>query len=415
MTFFVTAGTVMGYVGTGLAINGALGDPLGITNQGSQDQANNAATNASNASAAAQQQQAAIAQDQWNYYKQNYQPLEQNLIGQASAAGSPEEFARNRGTANANVTGAYDTARKQTTAGLESYGINPGSGAFQSADASSRIAEAGSKAGAMTLADANTRNLAYSKALDVTGIGRNIPAQSAASSGAAASNATAAGNAANLRSGLLYNQNASNMNAIGNFGNRVGGLGNSVANAWYGVSSGGSNVPGLESQYGSGNVYTPRNSPGTQATDSQISDAAFNMGYAKGGKVGLESKKRYLTPHMKTFAGGGGVGRQGLEPKGATIDNETGQVIGPGTETSDSVPAAIDGQQPAALSSGEYVMNAEVPKLSGDEILTAINNAGLKKRQQPGLEPRAPNDAQPEARAPAYARGGRVSQFGLGA
>ena len=79
----------------------------------------------------------------------------------------------------------------------------------------------------------------------------------------------------------------------------------------------------------------------------------------------------------KGYANGGGVGMQGLEP---SQTNRT--MMGPGTEVSDSIPATVDGQKPAALSSGEFVMSAEVPKLSGEEILQAINQAGLEKREQ---------------------------------
>ena len=48
------------------------------------------------------------------------------------------------------------------------------------------------------------------------------------------------------------------------------------------------------------------------------------------------------------------------------------KVTGPGTETSDSVPAW--------LSTGEYVLNAEAVKLVGKENLEKINDKGLEKR-----------------------------------
>ena len=135
---------------------------------------------ASDAAATSANTASQISQAQWNYYLQNYQPLETGLIKQATEAGSPEEFARARGAANADVTGAFDTARKQTLNRMQSFGINPGSPAYQSTAASTDIAEGAAKAGALTMADRNTRNLAYSKGLDVVGLGRGIPAQSAA-------------------------------------------------------------------------------------------------------------------------------------------------------------------------------------------------------------------------------------------
>jgi len=51
-----------------------------------------------------------------------------------------------------------------------------------------------------------------------------------------------------------------------------------------------------------------------------------------------------------------------------------GAVKGPGTETSDSIPAR--------LSDGEYVVNAESMKIAGvPELLEAINKMGLQKRR----------------------------------
>ena len=49
-----------------------------------------------------------------------------------------------------------------------------------------------------------------------------------------------------------------------------------------------------------------------------------------------------------------------------------GKVTGPGTETSDSVPAQ--------LSAGEYVLNAEAVKHFGLDRLNKMNEVGLRKR-----------------------------------
>lgn len=54
-----------------------------------------------------------------------------------------------------------------------------------------------------------------------------------------------------------------------------------------------------------------------------------------------------------------------------------GMVQGPGTGTSDSVPAVIDGAQPAALSNGEGVLNVGAVGLVGEDFVNRINQAGL--------------------------------------
>lgn len=477
---------------------------------GSQQTANSAADTA-----------AQVGKEQWQYYKDNYQPLETDLIGKAQAAGSPEEFARARGAANADVTGSFDSARKQTQSRMESYGINPGSPAYQSTLASTDLAEGATKAGALTAADNNTRNLAYSKALDVVGLGRNIPAQSAASSANAANAATNAGK-------LAFQRNQANAQSTGYAVNSIG----NAASKWFGQQNN-NQPPTYNNQTSSSGGFYDSGNYGNAPTDNGTvvpyakggKVTRYGLGYADGGEVGevdMADKEGYrskklpdpldhttvrfagpsrprvsiptgdrdsklelsadlgvsreglklkqggivyrktfadggavidaektgdgeydatalkgvlqkrglnpsvahsqahgaaarhkgaITHHMRHFAGGGGVGRQGLEGPDAS---NMGEIAGPGTGTSDSVPAEIDGEQPAALSTGEFVMPAEVPKMTGEEILTAIKNAALKKRQQAGLQPQAANDAPTEPVAPQYANGGRVTRYAYG-
>lgn len=63
------------------------------------------------------------------------------------------------------------------------------------------------------------------------------------------------------------------------------------------------------------------------------------------------------------------------------IDSDTGSdyadgglIVGPGTGTSDSIPASIDGQSPAAVSNGEYRIPAAVVARIGRDKLDAIKN-----------------------------------------
>lgn len=466
---------------------------------------------------ASAQTAADIANQQWQYYVQNYQPLETNLINQANTAGSPDEFARAEGAANADVTGAFNNAQKQTANQLQSYGLNPGAPAYQAAMGSTALAQGAATAGALTTADNNTRNLAYQKALDVTEVGKGIPAQSQ-------SGATAASNAQNQSATTNSNLNTAQQQSIGYGLNSLGQLVGSAAN-WFG-SPAPANASQAVTQYGASNVAMPSGSSSFNTGDANTAlqndlnttdpfssayarggevmdpreQAAYKnatgddinavgstsrvvqpgngqvapnrqqflndqqmrqqktqdfvrthpelrrqMGYAKGGRVhGLDSvlakrginprmRQEVITPHMRRFASGGGVGDQGnaMPDQSNTgmpndVSSTSQPVNGVGTGTSDSIPASIDGQQPAALSNGEFVMNAEVPKLSGDEILAAINNAGLKKRQQQGLNTAPPpqppmqppmdsNTVSPNAGTQAYRGGGRVMNHGLGA
>ena len=126
------------------------------------------------------------------------------------------------------------------------------------------------------------------------------------------------------------------------------------------------------------------------------------------GIYGLKDGGLIFGPHMKRkpikYARGGRVGyaRGGL--MASTIDNETGEVMGPGTETSDSIPATVNDQEPARLSDGEFVMSAAAVDLSGQEILSAINDAGLRKRGDVGQAADTPMPQQ------GYRRGGRITR-----
>jgi hypothetical protein len=69
-------------------------------------------------------------------------------------------------------------------------------------------------------------------------------------------------------------------------------------------------------------------------------------------------------------------------------------VQGPGTGTSDSVPAVIDGQEPVALSSGEYIVPEETVKKVGKPNLDALvqqttGNAAVGAKPRREILPRA--------------------------
>lgn len=52
-------------------------------------------------------------------------------------------------------------------------------------------------------------------------------------------------------------------------------------------------------------------------------------------------------------------------------------IEGPGTGTSDSIPASIEGVQPIKLSNGEAVLNKEAVGLVGEQFIHNINAGGL--------------------------------------
>ena len=408
---------------------------------------NKPSSSAGDAAARAADAQAAISQDQWNYYKQNFQPLESSLIQQAQTAGSPEEIAAAEGRASADVTGAYNQAGKTAANKMQTYGINPGSPAYVSGVESAGLAEGSTKAGAITNAYNQQKQLAYSKMLDVVGLGRNIPAQSAAS---AAGSAQSAGIMQNSLNSQFLQNNQNMQNAGYGIGQLYGAARSYFGNSNPSPAQSAANNSNMNDINSGGNATNPYGPGGfTGAKGGLLTETGFKR-YAEGGNVteendnitdqrmdgggqpmpvGLEpallkkgfhpamakmASKGVITPHMRNqihatrfqkLASGGGVGSQGIEPsKGVSPPAQSNQVLsGPGTETSDSIPAQVDGKEPAALSKGEFVMSAEVPRLTGEEILQAINNAGLEKRNQ-----QSSATVDPNAGSTAYNCGGKV-------
>lgn len=358
-----------------------------------------------------------VGREQWAYYKQHYQPLETRMIGQAMNAGSPEEFARARGAANADVTGAFDRVRRENRTRMESRGLNPASPAYQSGEGSIDIAEGSTRAGALTSADNMTRNLAFSKGLDVVGVGRGIPGQATAGMISGANAMTNANNA-----GFLQNQQTGRNVGYGLqsvsrwFGDRANTINPATGFSSSGLGTGmtAGMDPGLpwkdggKVEYAEGGRVIDAERTGENEYDAtktvlQQRGLSPEMAHAQVSKAMGRHRGRAVTPHMKHFAVGGGVSDAGLEDA-----SQMGELAGPGTETSDSIPAVIDGQQPAALSRGEFVMNAGVLKLNGEQIMTAINRAGLEMRGG-----RDSNDIPINDGAQAYRSGGKVRHCGL--
>lgn len=455
----------------------------------------------------------AITADQWDYYTKNYRPAETAYINRAMEAGSPEEKERARGAANADVTNAYDAAGKAAASRMQSFGINPGSPAYQATLASGDLAKGASMAGSTTMADRSTQARADSMLQDVSNMGRGIP-----SNAAAGLNANAAGKANLASTGQRVNAANSaatgyGLNSVGNLigkaGDWFGKFGNSPADPYAGntpnynpdgtignpttygdtysltnpafgegnamsladdiptpFADGGkvdamdprsqeaykratgddingsgavrnAAQPGLEPQGLTREERAARNAKAAQGpTDPRMRQ---QMGlpplktFARGGTVidakrtgkgtydatGLDSvlgkrginpemRAQVITPHMRRFAQGGEVDQQmGLDDGMGDVSQTSQPIEGQGTETSDSIPATIDGQQPAALSNGEFVMSAPVLKMTGADILKAINDAGLQRRDA-GLEDAPMNANEPPMQQQGYADGGAV-------
>lgn len=112
---------------------------------------------------------------------------------------------------------------------------------------------------------------------------------------------------------------------------------------------------------------------GTAVADAAAGYAGAEAGAAVGTAI-LPGVGTVIGGALGALAGGSLFADGGdVEPTERVDYRPGGKVAGPGTETSDDIPAW--------LSDGEYVLNAEAVKLVGKDKLEQINNAGLAKRE----------------------------------
>jgi hypothetical protein len=71
---------------------------------------------------------------------------------------------------------------------------------------------------------------------------------------------------------------------------------------------------------------------------------------------------------------GDNYGLASLKRRGYTAG---GLLNGPGSGTSDSIPADIEGVQPIRLSNGEAVLNKKAVELVGEDFIHRVNAGGL--------------------------------------
>lgn len=162
----------------------------------------------------------ARADEQWNLYKQLYQPVEEKNVQDAMNFDSPARKEQMAAEAGADVTRSYGSAADQNMRTMAAMGINPNSGRFAGMANENSLAQARDTAGAMNKARRDTELQGMALRTGVAQLGRGLP-----STGLAAdSTALNAGNSAvgNMAAGSQI-ANANNMAAAQWFNGAVGG------------------------------------------------------------------------------------------------------------------------------------------------------------------------------------------------
>lgn len=165
-------------------------------------EANIQSAEASNKAAEATALQTQIAQDQWNRYREIYEPLERKMVSEAQDYASPDNYAKAAGDASATVSDQFSKARDRLT---RTPGLDPSSGAYQSSLVGLDLAQAANDATQQNLARKNVTDTAYARKQAALGVGKGL--DSTASSGLGSAAGGMASLAGRYASNASYNSN----------------------------------------------------------------------------------------------------------------------------------------------------------------------------------------------------------------
>jgi hypothetical protein len=182
-----------------------------------------------------------ISQDYWNYQKDTYRPLEQDIVADAQAYDTPAKREAAASEAVADVGMQVGLAKQAQTRQQQRMGVNPSSGKSVALDSQMSMAEALGKAGAANKARDTVEMQGYARKMDAANLGRNLASNQATSAGVALN----AGNSAVSNAGVpLAQSNAAVQTAGQGFNTAISG--NNSAGQLYGQAA------QIESQANSG-------------------------------------------------------------------------------------------------------------------------------------------------------------------
>lgn len=134
----------------------------------------NGAEGANNAAADSTRLQGEIARDQWNRYKEIYEPLERGMVTDAQNYDSPENYARAAGDASATVSSQFSKARERLS---RTPGLDPSTPGAQASMVGLDLAQAASDATQQNAARQKITDTAYARKTDALSLGKGLPAQ----------------------------------------------------------------------------------------------------------------------------------------------------------------------------------------------------------------------------------------------
>lgn len=159
---------------------------------------------------------AARSNEQWQIYKDLFQPVESKMVSDAMNFDSPERQDMLASQAGADVTKSYQGALDSNQRSMERMGVNPNSGRFAAVTNETNLARAKDTAGAMNTARNNAITQGLALRTGAAQFGRNMP-----NTGLAAD--STALNAGNSAVGNLNAGNAAHAAGLGSAAQWFGG------------------------------------------------------------------------------------------------------------------------------------------------------------------------------------------------
>ena len=284
-------------------------------------------------------------------YEDIYQPLEDQYAQKAQDYSSAERQEVEAGKAEADVAQQFEQARRTAQSRLEGYGVDPSQTRQGALDLGTRVAEAAAQASAGNQARSRTEQIGNEMLSNAINTGKGYAQQVMGE----ASGASSSGNQA-ANTGLATTASGSNTMGTG-YSWQQGG--NSALGTW-------------------GNIL---NQGFSNAMDKYKGDQESSSGW--GALLGQAAGTA-----LTFLAEGGAIPDEG-QPIPPSASPSNGAIP-------DDVPAEIDGQSPARLNAGEFVVPKDVVSWLGEKGMQQVILKARKEMQNGNGE----RPAQPTTDAP---------------
>jgi hypothetical protein len=320
------------------------------------------------------------SKDAYDLYVSKGKAVQEKALDDALNYDSDANISAFKGRAAADVNTSYGDMENQQARSLSRMGVMPNANRLASINASMLASKAAASAGAQTNAEMAVRD----KALALRSNGSNIAAALAGQAQSAQAQAIQAGNSATSGSVATQAAATSGQNAattgFGTAGTLLGGAGTTGAainNSYLRqLQINSANAANASAGFGNlaGMAFRAYNGSGSTGGTSSTGSTGGLSSYFTGGGTGMGSLG-------DTYSNGGwGTGNSmGNEDLGQFLA-DGGMIHGPGTGISDSVAAInTSNGQPIRVSSGEYVIPADVVRAKGHEFFDKL----LEKHHRP--------------------------------